>query len=302
MHRSSIVPMRFSGSSNFSGAAAPNSSMFNKVNKCKKQIMELAKAAGVSLQDESITILKNSDSELDAYIRSRNEVPVDTINGRILQSALLRLEDYSLVARTTGVSDAEAVMDTMKAESEVVDMNGPDTHKILTPSTQAALHIVIDQLCQQMYDMTSAKSYSDTLDLVRQSVASPKDHNIPADNFSWGTISNKANYAVGDTDTNTGTLGAVTVYPTTDNSGDGSSSVWDLLGNVVDNASSVSNAAKSIGQTITSTAQGVSQAIGTTGSNIGAAAIGQYISQNILPIFLFIILIVLIILFTRGNK
>lgn len=293
------MSVRFMNPSNgFNGATHPTSSMYTKTMKCMKDLSALAKRDGKSVNEVAVQVLSQSIPELDAYIRSKNEVPVDTDNGKMLQAALLRMEDISTVARAGDISEADALAHIFEGESEAVEINSAEKGKILLPSTQAAIMVVYNNLMAGMKKRTDADTMGDALDLIRQTLQTPKDHNINYNNFCYSNLCNSfdigSDFGAAPTTNNAGV-----VTPTTDNSGDESSNIWDLLNNVIDNAGGIADAAKKIGSTITQTAGGLAG----VGSTIGADSIQKYVAENWVKMLLFVIVIaIIIILLVRATK
>lgn len=281
----------------FNGATHPTSKMYVNTMKCVKQMEKMSADSGESINTVAEKILSQSIDELDAYIRSKNEVPVDTNNGKYLQATLLRMEDISAIARAGNISEADALAHIYQAETEAVELNTAERGKILTPSTQAAIMVVYNNLMSGMGDIPGAQTMGGALDLIRQSLQTPKDHVILYDNFNYGDLCNgfdiAGDFGAAPTTNNAGTV------KTTDNSGDSSSSIWDLLSTVVKNAGSIANAAGSIGNTVVKTGNGLSG----IGSTIGADSISKYVAANWVKILFFILLIaVVIIIIVKSVK
>lgn len=287
----------------FSGTTHPTSPMYKKTMKCMSDLQKISDKDNITVNTVAEKVLSQSVPELEAYIRSRNEVPVDTTNGKILQAALLRMEDISTVSRAGNMSDADAAAHVFEAESEAYNQNTAEKGKILTPSTQAAIMVVYNNIMSHMKDRTGSETMGDALDLIRQTLSTPKDHagTPAANNFSWGSIPDNFDIGAEFGPPTTSNVG-VTV-PTTDNGGDSSSSVWDLIGNVINNAGAISDAIKQIGGAGASAVNQVGGAVTNIGGNIGSDSISKYVSRNWVSILLFILAIAItIIIIVRVTK
>lgn len=292
--------------------------MRQTVSQCMKQMVYYAKKDNTTVYDVAVKILSQSPDELDAYIRSKNEVPADTMNGKILQSALLRMEDISLIARASSIPENEALAHIEEAETEAIKLNTAERGKILTPSSQAALKVVYEELQNQVADSAGTRSFGESLDLIRKTMATPKDH-LPAkiitNNFSWKSVPDNFDFG-GIFSTDTGGSPAPSPTPnyggifssdtspgTTNNSGDTSSSIWDLIGRIATGAASVAKSVGSIGGSVSQTAGNITGSLNNLGSNVATNALNNYVSQNWWKILLFVIFSVLvIILIARATK
>lgn len=294
---------------NFTGTKTPGSTMRTKVEKNKKDIQTLATKDGVSKNKVVENVLKQSQDELIKYVTSKGEVPMRSFSGLVVQAALLRMEDISVISRSCGISEYDALCHIEEAESEAVDNNTAAKQFILTPSTQACLQFVYNKITSDVNAATSGNGISDALDYIRKTVATPLNHNstVMSDNFNYGGV---ANYF--DINSLDGSFGGVdlTGYdpsapaaPAPANPSDSSSSIWDLIKNVTTGAASIAGSIKSIGNSATSTAAGLNGVLNNVGGGIGASAISQYLSANWWKILLFgVVLFVIIILIARASK
>lgn len=320
------MPARaMSAKNNFSGTVTPNSSMRTKVNRDKLNISALAKKDGVTEQQVVDKVLAMSGDELIRYIQSKGEVPVSSFSGMCVQAALLRMEDISVISRSCNMPEYDALCHIEEAESEAVDNNTAQKQAILTPSTQACLQYVYKKITDDVNAATGTKGISTALDYIRKTCATPKNHNTPAvmsDNFNYNTAVRSNSFDIGSifgaptTDTSgvittapSGSLGGVyssdpAPYTSVANPADNTSSIWSLIGNVVNNAGSIAKAAGSIGSTAVTTANGLNGVLNNLGGGIGASAITQYLTANWWKILLFLVIaaIIIILIFRAAKK
>lgn len=294
---------------NFSGTATPGSTMRTKVEKNKKDIKSLSAKDGISNEKVAEKVLKSSGDELIKYVTSKGEVPVRSISGLILQAALLRMEDISVISRSCNMSEYDAISHIEEAESEAVDNNTSAKQFILTPSTQAALQYIYNRITGDVNAATGSSGISGALDFIRKTMATPLNHNTPvmSDNFNYGGVANTFDINSldginwGDTSDNPLVSSTPTSAPA--NPSDSSNSIWDLIKNVAASASSIASSAKSVGSTAVSTASGLSGVLNGIGGGVGASAISQYLSANWWKILLFMVAIsVIIIMIARAAK
>lgn len=296
------------GHNGFTGSASsPTSTMRTRVNKNITDLKSIAVQDGVSDQTVAQKVLRFSRDEMTTYVQGKGEVPVRSISGLILQTALLRMEDICVISRTMSMTEDQALAHIEEAESEAVQLNTAARSSILTPSTQAALQVVIDGILSTVGPATGTKGICDTLDAVRNTSATPLNHNVMQDvsNFS-GVLAN--NFDIGDIfgpAPSTDTEGVTSSSGTPPQNGaDDSKSIWDLIGQLASNAGSIAGAANSVGNTAVNTANGLGGVLNNIGGGIGASSIEQYLSANWWKILLFILVIVviIIILIRVANK
>lgn len=295
---------RFTADTNgFSGTNTPGSKMKTRVESDCKELTTLAASAGTSEEAVAVSVLSKERDKLERYIQSKGEVPVSTINGVIVQAALLRMEDICVISRSSNMSEEDALAHIQEAESEAVAQNTAAKNAILPPSTQACLTIIYKNITSKVNTGTNTQGICAALDYIRQSSATPLNHNTPvmSDNFNYGGTVRANNFDLGgvfseDTGAvdpsvaNSGVFSEDTSGEgTTNNPSDNSSSVFNLINNITKSATTV-------GGSITSTAAGLSNTLNSLGGGVGASAISQYLSQNWWKILGFIILVVLIII------
>lgn len=281
------------------GGNAPSSAMRTATAKQSSELKSVAKRDGLTDKDVAVKVLSMSQNEINNYIRARGEVPVDTLPGRILQAALLRMEDISLVQRTTGISEDAALAHVEEAESDAVKNNTAERLKILKPSTQAALNEIIDQIVNEVSGKTTATGISGSLDVIRRSMITPRSHNSLPSNFT-STMIVKGAYNGFDISTefppapptnNSGSIPATGPA----NSSDDSKTIWDLITAIGATSGQVAGAVNSIGGSLNQ-----------IGGGIGASSIEQYLSANWWKVFLFIlvaiVITVILIRVSANNK
>lgn len=298
------MPARFTASTNgFSGTMTPGSKMKTRVEKDCQELTTLAANAGTTEEEVAVSVLSTERDKLERYIQSKGEVPVSTMNGVIVQAALLRMEDICVIARSSNMSEDDALAHIMEAESEAISLNTAAKNAILPPSTQACLTLIYKNITDKVNVGTNSAGICSALDYIRKNSATPLNHDTPimSDNFNYGGTVRMNNFDLGGVFSND--TGAVDpsvinsgVYSedtsgegTTNNPSDNSSSVFTLINNIAKSATTV-------GGSITSTAAGLSNTLNTLGGGIGASAISQYLSQNWWKILGFIVLVVLIII------
>lgn len=270
-----------------SNGTIPDSKLKNHVKKQRIAITAISKRDNKTDEIVAMQVLSQSQNEIINYIRSRGETPVDTFPGRVLQAALLRMEDICVVARTMGISEDAALAHVEQAESEVVEHNTADKNRILKPSTQAALSVVIDNVVREMTSKAGTQGLCEALDAIRKVTFTPKNHNSPVDNFTAARTVKMYNSFDISTDfpPPPSTPPTIPINPPPVNPEDDSKSIWDIIAAIGSSAGQVAGAVNSIGNSVSD-----------IGSNIGAQSIQKYISDNWLKIFAFVLVIVVIII------
>lgn len=127
----------------------PKADPNNPVTSRRRKLYSLIKTkAGGNAQaeyDHAITIISRERPKLEAYVISKNEVPLDNINDLILQAYELRANEIDSVSNMIGVSDGEANIFLEDDESANVLTNNPDsenfTGELFAPVGIAAKHL-----------------------------------------------------------------------------------------------------------------------------------------------------------------
>lgn len=266
----------------------PASKMSNGVERCMKQIVTLAEQDATTAQAVAEKVLKNSDNQLTDYIVSKKSVPKKNKAARIMQAALLRMDDIATVANASQLSDDEAEAEIMEGESEALGMSHPDSGNILSQDIQASLKTIYSGLVVQL----GAKDVSDAVSKMNYYLGfGNKFDNAPGANLAGKFKSN--NFDISDLlpDAGAPTVGATVVANPTPvagspaTSGDDGSSLSDIIGSIVGGVGNIAGTVKS-----------TANALSTTGANIGADSINLYLKQYGLTIVIVLIVIVLVVI------
>jgi hypothetical protein len=338
-------PERFvETSNNFKGskvaATKTDSQVTILVSNSAKEILRIAKVNNTTPEAVAETVLTNSGDVLEQYIRSKGEVPNDTIQGIIAQAALLRMDDIATISAATDISEDSALREIEEAESEAVELNTPDKENVLNPQIQASLNIVINNLLSKMKQAAGTTDIKGAMKLISQRMATPLNNVRNPDNavgpylgrplgpvesnsFQGPFTGNasqpgdspykgkpvgvvEANYAIGDDLFPSGIINPTTptvqlTNPTTVNADDNSSSIWDILTGIAQTASAVAGAVKQVGGAVQQTGTAVSGTVNTLGGGAVNSGLNTYVKQNwIYIVVVIIVMILIIILVARG--
>jgi hypothetical protein len=277
---------------NFSGtrnaASATGSAVGAEVAKAYKKILVSAKKNETTTEQVAEKFLKRNLDCLDSYIRSKGEIPVNTNNGIIVQSALLRMQDIAVISTAGNLSEDDALDEIMKAESEAILLNTADKNDVLPPDVQAALNCIIVDLLKRMEITTGQGSIVGALSLIKRSMATPVN-NLIGDDLNFSNL-NPANTSA-------------QLAATADTNGDSSESLWDTLNKIAATAQTVAKAIGSVSASTSGAILNVGNAVQTTGANTGASAISLYMQRNGITIVVIILIaIILIILLARVTS
>lgn len=270
------------GFSGFDGQnKTPQSSMRVLSNKNVTSINALANRDGITPQTAAMKVLRMSQDELIKFIQMKHEVPVNTFSGKVLQATLLRMEDVSVISRSFGMTEDSALAHIEEAESEAVKCNTASKLGILTPSTQGALMIIQQELLKQVKASAGTTGISDSLDVIRKTMATPKEHNIDPSALSMGSIASNSFDGSDDTNddssgTTFGTLAPISIAAVgaTGPAADTSTTVFAPGSSVVQGSNTGVNGALANGTQVVGTTDGTDiwAAIGTLASNAGSIA------------------------------
>lgn len=290
------------------GNSIPTSTIRKRRSEIESQLQPFADAEKVSAKIVVSNILKNSGEELGNYIISNGETPATTVQGKIIQAALIRMNQIATVARVRDSSEESALAHIEEAESEATDMNTAGADEVLKPETQAALKFVYENIAKQVHDKTGANSLGEVIESLKKVVATPVNGftgtNFEApDNFDWASVTDALSGATNSSDTAI-TAGSINAASAASSSGsdDSSSSVWDIIDNVAGALNSAAGAIRNLGGATGGAINTVGGAVNNQGSNIGAASIQKYIAANWGKILLFVIVTVLIIIIIVRAK
>jgi hypothetical protein len=338
-------PQRFvETSDNFKGskvaASKADSQVTILVSNAAKEILRIAKVNNTTPEKVAETVLLNSQDVLEQYIRSKGEVPNDTIQGIVAQAALLRMDDIATISAATDISEDAALREIEEAESEAVELNTPDKENVLNPQLQASLNVVIMNLLSKLKQAAGTTDIKSAMKLISQRMATPLNNvrnpdnavgpylgrplgPVESSNFQGPFTGNasqpgdspykgrptgsvEANYAIGDDLFPSGIINPTTptltvTGPTTVNAADSSSSIWDILNSIATTAGAVAGAVQKVGAATQQTAGAVSGTVNTLGGGAVQTGLNNYVKSNwIYIVVVIIVMVLIIILVARG--
>lgn len=169
------------------------------ITQCRKRagnnLAQLAQGSGKDINTVVRMVLNQSRPELENYIRSKGETPVSTLDGVIVQAALLRADDIATVSNATGLNDNESLQSIEQGESEAVLNGTSDADDVLPPDTMAALNVVINYFSGLMHNQTGANSLAEAMQAAKGSVATPLNSTSSFQGFNMGELVRMNSYA-----------------------------------------------------------------------------------------------------------
>lgn len=314
-------------SSMFSGNKMPANKQASYIETETYKAYEDIKTAAVNNdttpEEISLAYLYNHLDTLQQYIRNKGETPSDANNGVVVQAILLRMQDIHTISTVGKLSEDEALKEIQEAESEAFLLNTADKDTVLAPQIQAALNCLIVVLLNKMDVSADAGDIASALALITQSMATPLNTFDPygkrnrADGDDAGDdedldFSDVTDTSIGDTSPSLSPISVSApgssniVLPnasTTDTNGDNSDDFFDTLDKIAATAKTVSTSTASLSKSISGGILGISNAINTAASNVGASSISLYLQRNGLTILIVILIaVVLIMIFARASK
>lgn len=294
------LPERYTEeNSAFSGTktrATPSDSPLTKeIKAAYRKIKAASKSSGNSVNDIALLFLKRDKTDyLTNYIRSKGEVPVSSIHGIILQAALLRMTDIDVISKAGNLSEDDALTEIEAAESEAMELNTADKDNVLPPDVQAALNCIIVAILEKMDTATGDSTISGSLSILKQTLATPLN------SFKGGYNSAIGDDLTGDEGLD---LNFNSDYSSTDTDGSDGASFWDILDKVAGAAKTISTAITQVSGSTSNAIRNVSNAVNTSGANLGASSISLYLQRNAITLLIVGALFVLLLVFaSRATK
>lgn len=146
-----FITKRFTeGTRNFEGAKTkakrPGSKLLSASAREYNDLMKISTEHDLPITTVATKILMNSVPDLSQYVMSKGEPPSANPEKLALQAILLRADEIARVTRALDCDDADAIAEIMKAESDVVEINHPDSNHTLLPDTQACINIFLEEI------------------------------------------------------------------------------------------------------------------------------------------------------------
>lgn len=262
-----------------------------------QSIKKLAKEAGVSVDNYVTAILTQSLPQLEWYVNSKGEVPLENPKLLAAQAVILRADDIATLAKAKNITDDEALAQIELAEQQAIDANSVDA-VVLDPDVAAAVCLGVYELRKR-----SGGKLSDILGKMRAV--------SQADNFTLnvsGFLADPAFLQRGRFDnfdipipTGGPDITDVGGGSNDDDSGFDWGSIGDIFGSITDVINSVKGTSTSVGGTI----NGIIDKIKSGATDVGSASIQDALMKK-LPIILVGILVVAVIIIIiakyAGNR
>lgn len=247
------------------------------------EILEAAKTENVPVGVIIHKVLSQSIPELNSFVQARGEVPSDDLRKLAAQAALLRASEIGMTAKILDTDDTDALHKIEESEQEHVEDNSGESRSILSPSTSAAIFLLVNRIKQRH------KANGRSGNLKDFSIDAKKS--TGANTFSAVSYGAIANNATGDEyldefEENYGPIES------------GGGSFWDnLFGNIdkiVDGITKTSGAINTTVGNVKNTTGGILDQITNIGGTVGSKSIEQYLAGNWWKILIAIVVLIII--------
>lgn len=146
-----FIAKRFTeGTKNFEGtktkSSRPGSKLLSNSQREYNTLMRIATENDIPITTVATRVLLNSIPDLAQYVMSKGEPPSSNPEKLALQAILLRADEIARVTRALDCDDADAVAEMMKAESDIIEINHPDSNHTLLPDTQACINVFLEEI------------------------------------------------------------------------------------------------------------------------------------------------------------
>lgn len=250
-------------------------------------IKKLAREAGVTVDNYITAILTQSVPQLEWYVNSKGEVPLDNPKLLAAQAVILRADDIATLAKAKDTTDDEALAQIELAEQQAIDATSVDA-VVLDPDVAAAVCLGVYELRKR-----SGGKLSDILGKMRAS--------SQADNFTLNvsgflsdpTFLQRGRFDNFDISAPTGGPSITDVGGGT--SGDSGGFDWGSIGDIFDGITGAIDAIKGGTSSVGGTINGIINNIKGGAAEVGSTAIQDALMKK-LPIILVGILVVAIII------
>lgn len=101
---------------------------------------------GGSLDGIITDILKRNKSNVQNYVLSHKDVPVEHLGSLALQAAILRMSEIAKVQDILDTDENDARLQIEANENDIVRKNLPAKRSVLPPEAQAAINIIIERI------------------------------------------------------------------------------------------------------------------------------------------------------------
>jgi hypothetical protein len=280
----------------------------NDRKRAEQSIIKLAKAEGISIGQMIHKVLSQSIPELNSYVQFHGEAPSSDIRKLAIQSAMLRAHEIGTISKALDVTDEEAQNILSESEQEHTEDNDAETSYILSPSTEAAICLLVYRMADRFKDRGGSGQLRDFVTTVRRATNSGD-----FDNISMGWVVN--NFSGGGGVNNAGGSGII-YTPEQEQEITGGvtqtdapkSSWWDNLfsgiDKVVDGITKVSGAVQTTVGNVQQTSGSIIDQITNIGGQVGSKSIDNYLKENWLKILgVVVVLIIFTVLIVRiGRK
>lgn len=134
---------------------------------------------GGSLDGIITDIFKRNKSNVQNYVLSHKDVPVEHLGNLALQAAILRMSEIAKVQDILDTDENDARLQIEANENDIVRKNLPAKRSVLPPEAQAAINIIIERIVNDNARSGGTGKIQDIVNDLAQ-----VDRNVPSNRFA----------------------------------------------------------------------------------------------------------------------